>query len=80
VPQEGNDIADRSEADPHHNRIARAVDELEDRAAVEAGCGRPCDLDVEVIDQTPREARRRNRGSASRSRTVSVAPAGSATG
>src|SRR5579884_1034334 len=39
---------------------SRAVDELEDRAAVEARCGRPRDLDMAIVDQTPREAGRRD--------------------
>ena len=46
MAQERHDIADRREADAHHDRIARAVDELEDRAAIEAGRGRPRDLDM----------------------------------
>ncbi len=60
VPQERDDVADRGEADAHHNRIARAIDELEDRAVVEAPRGRPRDLNMAVVDQTPREAGRRD--------------------
>jgi len=39
VPQERDDVTDRGKADAHHHRIACAVDELEDRAVVEAGRG-----------------------------------------
>jgi hypothetical protein len=39
---------------------SRAVDEFEDRAAVEARGGRPSDLDMAVVDQTPCETGRRN--------------------
>src|SRR5207253_6535897 len=60
VPQERDDVAYRGEADPHHNRIARAVDELEDRAVAEARRGRPRDLNMAVVNQTPREAGRRD--------------------
>src|SRR6516162_335246 len=60
VPQERNEVADRGEADAHHDRIARAVDELVDRATVEARRGRPRNLDMAVVDQTPRETRRRD--------------------
>jgi len=60
VPQERDDVADRGEADAHHDRTARAVDELEDRAVVKARRGRPRDLDMAVVDQTPREAERRD--------------------
>ena len=60
MAQERHDVADRREADAHHDRIARAVDELEDRAAIEAWRGRPGDLDMAVIDQPPRQPGRRN--------------------
>ena len=60
VPQERNDVADRGKADAHHDRIAGAVDELVDRAAVEARRGRPRDLDMPVVDQTPRKTGRRD--------------------
>ena len=57
MAQECHDVADRGEADAHHDRIARAVDELEDRAAIEAWRGRTRDLDMAVVDQPPRRAR-----------------------
>src|SRR5947207_9720080 len=60
VPQERDDVTDRGKADAHHDRIACAVDELEDRAVVEARRGRPRDLDMAVVEQTPREAGRRD--------------------
>jgi hypothetical protein len=60
VSQERDDIAGRGEADAHHDRTARAVDELEDRAVIEARRGRPRDLDMAIVDQTPREAGRRD--------------------
>ena len=60
MAQERDDVADRREADAHHDRIARAVDELEDRAAIEAWRGRARDLDVAVIDQPPRQSGRRD--------------------
>src|SRR5271167_2537752 len=59
VPQERDDVADRGETDAHHDWTARTVDELKDRAVVEARRGRPRDLDMAVVDQTPREAGRR---------------------
>src|SRR3954468_22622737 len=55
MAQERDDVADRGKADAHYDRIAGAVDELVDRAAVEAGGGRPRNLDMAVIDQTPRK-------------------------
>src|SRR5262252_8849697 len=58
VAQKRNDVADRRKADTHHDRIARAVDELKDRTAVEARAGRPRDLDMAVIDLTPSQTRR----------------------
>ena len=60
MAQERNDVADRGKADAHHDRIARAVDELEDRAAVEARRGRPRDLDMAVVDQAPGKTGRRD--------------------
>src|SRR6516165_6744922 len=59
VPQERNNVADRGKADAHHDRIARAVDELVDRAAVEARLAWSRDLDMAVVDQTPRKTGRR---------------------
>src|SRR6516165_8827417 len=60
VPQERNNVADRGKADAHHNRIARAVYELVDRAAVEARLAWSRDLDMAVVDQTPRKTGRRD--------------------
>ena len=60
VPQERNNVADRGKADAHHDRIARAVDELVDRAAVEARLAWSRDLDMAVVDQTPRKTGRRD--------------------
>jgi hypothetical protein len=60
MPQERNDVADRGKADTHHDRVAGTVNELVDRAAVEARCGRPRDLDMPVIDQAPGETGRRD--------------------
>ena len=60
VAQERNDVADRGKADAHHDRIAGAVDELVDRAAVEARRGRPRDLDMPVVDQAPGKTGRRD--------------------
>jgi len=59
VPQERDDVTDRGEADAHHDRTPRAVDELEDGAVVVARHGRPRYLDMAVVDQTPRDAGRR---------------------
>ena len=60
VPQERNNVADRGKTDAHHDRIARAVDELVDRAAVEARLAWLRDLDMAVVDQTPRKTGRRD--------------------
>src|SRR6266481_8001598 len=60
APQERNNVADRGKADAHHDRIARAVDELVDRAAVEARLAWLRDLDMAVVDQTPRKTGRRD--------------------
>src|SRR6516225_1938192 len=60
VPQERNKVADRGKADAHHDRIAGAVDELIDRATVEARPSRARDLDMAVVDQTPRKTGRRD--------------------
>src|SRR5215472_5092857 len=59
VPQEGNNVADRGKTDAHHDRIARAVDKLVDRTAVEARLAWSRDLDMAVVDQTPRKTGRR---------------------
>src|SRR6516225_9952120 len=59
VPQERNNVADRGKADAHHDRIARAVGELVDRAAVEARLAWSRDLDMAVVDQTPLKPGRR---------------------
>src|SRR6202008_2317764 len=59
VSQERNNVADRGKADAHHDRIARAVDELVDRAAVEARLAWSRDLDMAVVDQTPCKTGRR---------------------
>ena len=55
VAQVRDDVADRREAYPHHDRIARAVDELVDRAAIEAWRAWSRDLDMVVVDQPPCE-------------------------
>jgi hypothetical protein len=60
MPQKRNDVSYRGKADAHYDRIAGAVDELVDRASVEARCGRPRDLDMPVVDQAPGETSRRD--------------------
>ena len=60
VLQERDEVADRGKADPHYDRIARAVDELVDGTAVEPWRSRACDLDMTVVDQTPCKTGLRN--------------------
>jgi len=59
VSQERDDVADRCKADTHHDRVARPIDELVDRATVKPRGGRPRNLDMAVIDETPGETGRR---------------------
>src|SRR6516165_3093648 len=58
MPQERDEVADGGEPDAHHDRITRAVDKLVDGATIEPRNGRSGDLDMAIIDQTPREAGR----------------------
>src|SRR6478672_10860111 len=60
VTQERNDVADRGKADAHDNRIAGAVDELVDRAAIETRCGWPRNLDMAIVEKTPGKTGRRD--------------------
>ena len=51
VAEERDRVAHRRESDPEHDRVLRLVDELVDRAPVEAR--RTVDLDLRVADVTP---------------------------
>src|SRR5215475_14952736 len=62
VAQERDDVADRGKADAHDDRIAGAVNELVDRAAIEVRCGGTCDLDMPVVDEAPCKTGRRDPG------------------
>src|SRR6516165_2877613 len=58
IPQKRDEVTDGGEPDAHHDRITRAVDKLVDGTAVKPRSGRSGDLDMALVDQTPREAGR----------------------